>query len=140
MSRIPFPGIITDIQRQNLGAVEYSNPINYILFDFKYDMQPKQLITLPINSMVARILPVYIANSFNVTSRLEIGVSSNAKAFAVFSLNNTGNIDSLGDAEELIMIPLTEPKPVIISLSGSATTGSGWGLFEWLNLSLIPRV
>lgn len=149
MTRLPHPGILTERERQNLEAVRYKNHTNLVRFKFNINDINRQIVVLPVGSIVRQLFPVYLEEGFNTGTGgifLQLGILGTVDAFGIWPLYNSGFGELItGDMGTYMFKPITVRTPVImtiktIDLGTPPSTLRGWGLFEWLNLNLIPEV
>ena len=144
VTNLPYPGIITGIEEQNLESVRFKNPVTLIRFKFQYDMVPKQIAILPVNSVVRALQPVFIEEQFDQdTQDLRAGTDIDDMAFGMWELRvETIATELSSGMGTYIMKPTTRSTPVIITVHrelSTSTIGSGWGFFEYINLNLIQE-
>jgi len=151
MTQLPFPSGLSQEERQNLDSVRYKPLINLIRFDWDYLTQDKLITVVPSGGLVR--LPPQIAQEevFNQgSSQLNFGTSISPFSIGIVVFS-TGIIDpvwQVQDVGEDLMKPFTSPTSIYVTcfrnpatLGGVlATQGSGWGLFEWINLNNVKRV
>ncbi len=146
MTSFPYPGAISGINQQNLESVRFKNPVTLIIFDFQWDMSPKQIAIMPVNSVVRALQPIFIKEQFNLgNQQLEAGTKEDNIAFGAWLLRMSDEAISLSDSMgQSLMEPTLKSTPVIISIhygnTDFSTRGSGWGFFEYINLSLVQRI
>lgn len=137
----PYPGVIKGKEQQNLESVRFKSPVKLIRFEFDFNLKTRQILLLPVNGLIRGLQPIYLSEPFDGSAELRVGITGNSRAFGLYPLNNEGYSVSQ-DVGDKLMEPRTTPTSVIISLyiNSTPTRGRGFGLLEWVNLSLVPRV
>lgn len=138
---IPF-GYKALKEQANIDDLRFNNPITYTYFAFKAGSNARTIVTLKANEIVYGSITVIVAEAFDVDSFLHIGVTDNSSLIANVSLIFPGAVSIFGGTGSSDI--LTKPKQqtaIRYSLryvaGVTATSGSGWGILQSLDLNLI---
>lgn len=145
MSRLPYPGIVKAKEAINLAAVAYKNPLGYFYFEFNSDTKPRKLLTIGKNIILLPYTIIAVEEIFTGAGSnavyINLGTSSNPVEAGKSVISSSTGWAPLDWAEGILLLKkLRHPTNIFMSISGSPTSGLGWGLLQYLDLNRVERI
>lgn len=143
MAKLPYPGGLRDQSRVNLDAVSYENPYQTLYFQFDTRIsRSKQIGLFPKNTLIYGAMCNVVEPFITRNTKLRIGTISNSGSIGIFDIMNEGfrfietfgiNWGQIFTQEERIYASIVIPPGESVN-----TSGRGYGIINYLDMTLIP--
>jgi hypothetical protein len=151
MIKFPFPGILTEQERANLEVLAVSNPLHhqFFRFDFTLYKKAKQLVVLPVNSLIIGPISYRVEESFrsNIggTFRLQLGHAGGQDTILNDLIGGASTVSTNSYPFSLGYFKIyTVQVPIVVSVMNAnigdtnpPIQGKGYGVFTWLDLNKV---
>ena len=125
--------------KRDLNEAGYTAYRRTIFYEFDSRLKSRKLFTGKKGEIVYRYIHVIVTDIFDSNPRLVLGLRTDQDYFAY---SNYGQLNELGQAQVIfqgdnVYTIFDRDTDIFIGLTGNATKGKGWILFDVLDTSLI---
>ena len=145
MTRLPFPGILTEQERINLESIETKPVQNFIYFTLtaKESKNSKLIGVVKRNSIIYPPILVRVIDPWDADPDLVIGTSEDERSIAILTIATTGTSGLFSSQLRGLLTVYTVDTQIRVGIDRrralfvQPTTGSITGIITWLDMSQV---
>ena len=143
MSRLPYPGLLTEQEKANLESVRSKDVNRYEYFKFNISQieKPKLIFKIPEGGILYTRITGKVIEPFTSAGFLYFGTVADYSDVAKTPVNVPGAFTAQWEGgSDYYMHIFTKLTPIyiVIKLATESNVGSGFGIIQWLDLGKVP--